>query len=38
MICVIDGGEVAGLLNLENVLELIRIQEAVAQHQAIGKR
>tara|TARA_R110001592_G_scaffold357416_1_gene660593 strand:+ start:162789 stop:163886 length:1098 start_codon:yes stop_codon:yes gene_type:complete len=38
MICVIDRDEVAGLLNLENVLELIKIQEAVAQHQAIAKR
>jgi len=35
MICVIDRGEIAGLLNLENVVELIKIQEAVAQHQAI---
>lgn len=38
MICVIDRGEVAGLLNLENVIELIKIQEAVAQHQALQKR
>jgi len=38
MICVIDRGEIAGLLNLENVLELIKIQEAVALHQATRKR
>lgn len=37
MIGVMDRGELAGLLNLENVLELLKIQEAVAQHQAIDK-
>ena len=35
MICVTDAGEVAGLLNLENILELIRIQEAVENHHAV---
>ena len=38
MMCVIDKGEVVGLLNLENVLELIKIQNAVATHQFISKR
>lgn len=38
MICVMDGERVAGLLNLENVLELIRIQEAVARHQGASGR
>ena len=35
MICVLDGGEVVSLLNLENLLELIRRQNAVdARHLA----
>jgi Zn-dependent protease/CBS domain-containing protein len=38
MMCVIDKGEVVGLLNLENILELIKIQNAVATHQSISKR
>ncbi len=38
MMCVIDKGEVVGLLNLENILELIKIQNAVANHQLISKR
>ncbi len=38
MIGVMERGELAGLLNLENVLELIKIQEAVAQHQATRTR
>ena len=37
MICVIDRGELAGLLDLEHVLELIKIQEAIAQHQTSRK-
>lgn len=32
MICVIDNGQVAGLLNLENILELIKIHDAVGKH------
>jgi Zn-dependent protease len=32
MICVTDAGQVAGLLNLENILEMVRIQEAVDKH------
>lgn len=32
MICVIEGRQVAGILNLENILELIRIQNAVEKH------
>ena len=32
MICVTDAGQVVGLLNLENILELIKIQEAVERH------
>ncbi len=32
MICIIDAGQVVGLLNLENILELIKIQNAVEQH------
>jgi CBS domain containing-hemolysin-like protein len=32
MICVTDAGQVVGLLNLENILELIKIQKAVEQH------
>ena len=34
MICVTDGGQVVGLLNLENILEMIKIQEAVDKHHA----
>lgn len=32
MICVSDKGKVVGLLNLENILELIKIQNAVENH------
>jgi Zn-dependent protease len=32
MICVCDSGRVVGLLNLENLLELIRIHQAVEKH------
>lgn len=32
MIGVTDAGRIVGLLNLENILELIKIQEAVAKH------
>jgi Zn-dependent protease len=32
MICVTDAGQVVGLLNLENILELVKIQKAVEQH------
>jgi hypothetical protein len=34
MICVTDSGQVVGLLNLENILEMIKIQEAVEKHHA----
>ena len=34
MICVTDAGQIVGLLNLENILELIKIQEAVEKHHA----
>ncbi|MCZ6875515.1 MAG: site-2 protease family protein [bacterium] len=34
MICVTDAGQIVGLLNLENILELIKIQEAVEKHRA----
>ena len=37
MICVMEGDQVAGLLNLENVVELIKIQDAVAKHQTLSK-
>ena len=32
LICVTDAGQVVGLLNMENIVELIKIQEAVHQH------
>jgi len=32
MMCVSDSGQVLGLLNLENILELIRIEQAVEAH------
>jgi Zn-dependent protease len=32
MICVTDGGKIVGLLNLENILEMIKIQQAVEKH------
>jgi Zn-dependent protease/CBS domain-containing protein len=32
LICVTDAGQVVGLLNIENIVELIKIQEAVRQH------
>lgn len=34
MICIMDNGQVAGLLNLENILELIKIHDAVNKHRA----
>jgi CBS domain containing-hemolysin-like protein len=34
MICVTEGEQVVGLLNLENILEMIKIQEAVEKHHA----
>ena len=37
MICVLDGAEVVGLLNLENLLELVRIQNAVDAHHLARK-
>ena len=37
MVCVTEGGQVVGLLNLENILELIKIQNAVDAHQLLGK-
>ncbi len=37
MICVLDGGEVVGLLNLENLLELIRMQNAMEAHHMAKK-
>lgn len=36
MIYVIDSGHIVGLLNLENVLEMIRIDQAVASHHLSG--
>jgi len=32
MICVTEGDQIVGLLNLENILEMIKIQEAVEKH------
>ncbi|MCB1848794.1 MAG: site-2 protease family protein, partial [Halieaceae bacterium] len=37
MMCVTEAGQVLGLLNLENILELIRIQQAVETHQHARK-
>ena len=34
LICVTNAGQVVGLLNLENILELIKIQSAVDKHHA----
>ena len=34
MICVTQGGNIVGLLNLENVLELLKIQGAIENHRA----
>lgn len=31
-ICVTDSGQIVGLLNLENIMEMIKIQEAVKKH------
>jgi len=31
-ICVTDGGQVVGLLNLANIIEMLKIQEAVKKH------
>ena len=36
MICIIDNGQVVGLINLENILELIRIHDAVGKHRLSG--
>ena len=36
MICVMDNGQVAGLLNLENILELIKIHDAIGKHSING--
>lgn len=36
MIGVMDNGQVVGLLNLENILELIKIHDAVGKHSAAG--
>lgn len=36
MIGVMDNGQVVGLLNLENILELIKIHDAVGKHNAAG--
>jgi len=38
MIYVTDAGQVVGLLNLENILELIKMQNALAQHHTPGKQ
>ena len=38
MICVIDDGQVTGLLNLENVMELIKIHDAVGKHRITATR
>jgi predicted transcriptional regulator len=32
MICVTENGKVVGLLNLENIVEMIKIQEALGEH------
>ncbi|MEZ5571016.1 MAG: site-2 protease family protein [Halioglobus sp.] len=37
MICVIDQGKVAGLLNLENIMELIKMHDAIRKHE-LSKR
>lgn len=37
MMCVADSGKILGLLNLENILEMIRIQEAVEAHRMSRK-
>jgi Zn-dependent protease/CBS domain-containing protein len=36
MICVMDNSQVAGLLNLENILELIKIHDAIGKHSVTG--
>jgi Zn-dependent protease len=38
MMCVSDAGKVVGLLNLENILELIRVQEALEMHKITHQR
>tara|TARA_R110002124_G_scaffold69776_1_gene187386 strand:- start:955 stop:2055 length:1101 start_codon:yes stop_codon:yes gene_type:complete len=38
MICILDNGQVAGLINLENILELIRMHDAVGKHRQNGTR
>lgn len=38
MICVMDSGQVVGLLNLENLLELVRIHQALDQHRMSRSR
>jgi Zn-dependent protease len=34
LVCVTENGQVAGLLNLENILELIRIHDALGKHRS----
>jgi CBS domain containing-hemolysin-like protein len=36
MICVMDNDHVVGLLNLENILELIKIHDAIGKHSVTG--
>jgi Zn-dependent protease len=38
LICVSDAGKVVGLLNLEHILELVRIQEALEMHHGARQR
>lgn len=38
MIAVTEGGQVVGLLNLENIMELIKIQNAVERHHSLRKQ
>ena len=38
MICVTEGDKIVGVLNLENIVEMIRIQEAVESHHRSHKR
>ncbi len=38
VLCVKDKGQVVGLLNLENILELIRIHDAIAKHSNVHHR
>lgn len=36
MICVMDDSQLVGLLDLENILELIRIHDALGKHKLVG--